>query len=403
MPNLLRVAALLVAMATPAAAQITQSTLNNEIETRLPSGQPGVLTAQNLRTVLSDMVTAIFQSIPPTGVPVAGWTPIAISPTASVWGPGGGGGGGGFPSLPPFSTVCNPTGITATSIACAAITTGDGLSIDPITNVLSITEPPPAFTVVPPLEFTGGNTSLQITGATGTVLAGSGPAFVTNPSITGPVTVGSGYTGGNLAVGDISVGRPSAPSTGAMFLGNTGNGFFSYDGTSTYSFNGTISAVGQLASTGASSGIGINSRSAGFALAGFIFSSAGNLEFLVSPLGSDALVINGTTGATTFNKQIISAFGTPTIASGACGTGTNGTISGGNQSGIVTIGAAPTTACVVSFSATITAPKACVISPGNAAAAATGTTVAWVAAPSTTGWTINGSALANTVYSYVCL
>lgn len=131
--------------------------------------------------------------------------------------------------------------------------------------------------------------------------------------------------------------------------------------------------------------------------------------------GSNALTVPATgtadllgtvqtiSAAKTFSGQIISTFGAPTIANGACGTGTNGTISGSNQSGIVTIGAATTTTCAVSFSTTITAPNACTITPGNAAAAATGTTVARVGTPSGTAWTITGSALANTVYSYVCL
>lgn len=108
-------------------------------------------------------------------------------------------------------------------------------------------------------------------------------------------------------------------------------------------------------------------------------------------------------GAVTASGQITSTFGTPTIASGACGTGTNGTIAGTNQSGAITIGASATTTCTVSFSATITAPNACLVFPGNATAAATGTTVAWVGAPSTSQWVLNGSALANTVYRYICL
>jgi hypothetical protein len=99
-----------------------------------------------------------------------------------------------------------------------------------------------------------------------------------------------------------------------------------------------------------------------------------------------------------------SLYGVPTIASGACGTGSNGSISGTNLSGAITIGSASTTSCAISFSATLTsAPSACVIFPGNATAAAQGTTVAYVGSPSTTGWTITGSALASTIYRYVCL
>lgn len=102
--------------------------------------------------------------------------------------------------------------------------------------------------------------------------------------------------------------------------------------------------------------------------------------------------------------MVRSTAGAPTITGGACGAGANGTVAGTNQSGIVTIGAAATTTCTINFSATLAnAPGACVIFPGNATAAAQGTTVARVGTPSTTTWVITGSVLASAVYSYICL
>ena len=97
----------------------------------------------------------------------------------------------------------------------------------------------------------------------------------------------------------------------------------------------------------------------------------------------------------------------PTIASGACGATTNGTILAGSNDhiGVVQIGAAATTTCTITFSSTwTTAPIACLISPSNAAAAAWATTVAFVnPANITTGqWVITGTALANANYSYRC-
>jgi len=108
-------------------------------------------------------------------------------------------------------------------------------------------------------------------------------------------------------------------------------------------------------------------------------------------------------GLSSFAGQIVSTFGTPSISNGACGAGANGSVAGTNQSGAVTIGAAATTTCTITFSTTITPPNACVLFPGNAAAAATGTTVAWVGAPSANTWVLNGAALANTIYRYICL
>lgn len=113
--------------------------------------------------------------------------------------------------------------------------------------------------------------------------------------------------------------------------------------------------------------------------------------------------ITGTTGV--FSGQLRTTFGTPTIASGACGTTTNGVItSGTNQAGLITIGSASTTTCTVSFSATLTnAPNACVVFPASAGAAATGTTVAYVSSITTAQFVITGSALASTAYYYFCM
>jgi len=115
---------------------------------------------------------------------------------------------------------------------------------------------------------------------------------------------------------------------------------------------------------------------------------------------SSALTFNA---AATFTKQIITTFGMPSIASGACGATTNGSVSGTNQAGLITIGSATTTTCTVSFSTTITAPNSCVVFPANATAAATGTTVARVSSIGTTSFVVSGSALASSNYYYICI
>lgn len=96
--------------------------------------------------------------------------------------------------------------------------------------------------------------------------------------------------------------------------------------------------------------------------------------------------------------------GTPTIASGACGTGTNGAVVGGsnNQSGAITIGGSATASCTVSFSATLpVAPKSCWLQPQNAAAAAVGTTAAYISSITTGHFVITGT-LAGANYGYTC-
>lgn len=113
---------------------------------------------------------------------------------------------------------------------------------------------------------------------------------------------------------------------------------------------------------------------------------------------------NTTPGKGTFS-QLNSSGGLPTIASGACGTTTNGAVVAGstNQSIKITIGAAATTVCTISFSATLSpVPKSCVFSPMNAAAIAA-TTLPFIAAPSAAGVVFSGAVLANTNWSLICL
>lgn len=125
-----------------------------------------------------------------------------------------------------------------------------------------------------------------------------------------------------------------------------------------------------------------------------------------APGSIDNMAIGGTTPAKVTSSQLVPSSSAPTIASGACGTGTNGAVVAGstNQSGQITIGASAATTCAVVFSATLSpAPKACVIAPMNAAAAASGTAGGFVGAPTGTGFTITGLALASTNWSYQCM
>lgn len=139
-------------------------------------------------------------------------------------------------------------------------------------------------------------------------------------------------------------------------------------------------------------------------------SSAGNTTFFTSPNGDATFPFsppNRATGAPgTIDNMIVNpAPGTPTIASGACGTGTNGAVVAGstNQSGQVAIGASAATACVVTFAAgTSFSPKSCTISPMNAGAADSATAGGFVKAPTSTGFEIDGLALASTNWSYQC-
>jgi len=138
----------------------------------------------------------------------------------------------------------------------------------------------------------------------------------------------------------------------------------------------------------------------------------GGLNFPITPNSIDSMVVGGGTPAagtfTTlrFNTSLVSGGGLPTIVASDCGTGANGAVVAGstNQSGSITIGATATTTCKITFSAALAAaPKACSITPMNTAAATTATTLARVGAPTTTDFTITGSALASANYNFICL
>ena len=87
----------------------------------------------------------------------------------------------------------------------------------------------------------------------------------------------------------------------------------------------------------------------------------------------------------------------PTLS--GCGTST--VVAGGNDHSFqVSITAGTPTACVVTFgNAYAVAPKTCIVSPGSASALSN---AMWTSAPTTTGFTINGTAMVG-VINAICL
>jgi hypothetical protein len=194
--------------------------------------------------------------------------------------------------------------------------------------------------------------------------------------------------------------QTAGPQSAAISVNNLG-AFINTGGG-----GGTPGVFTTLSASGAVTGAGFTARFASPGAIGGTAAAAGT--FTAVNATSVGATTPGTGAFTSLNAtgQITSTTGLPTIASGACGTTTNGAVVMGstNQSGQITIGAAATTTCTISWSATLAvAPNACVFFPMNAAAAATGTTVARAGAPSTGGVVLTGSALANSNYAYMCL
>ncbi len=110
-----------------------------------------------------------------------------------------------------------------------------------------------------------------------------------------------------------------------------------------------------------------------------------------------------TIGAATGNVRVGTG-SVPTIASGACGTGANGTIAALSRSnaGTIQIGAVATTTCTVVFATAMTTAPVCVITPADAAGVGA-TVLAYISANTVNGFVITGTALANVNFNYICL
>lgn len=335
-------------------------------------------------------------------------------------------------NAPPFTTACNPTGITAVAQWCDPIIADYPLSTATAGH-LSVSG---AFTASQLFfGFNAGNSTL-----TGLNNVGVGPFSVTaltsgsQNAALGYASLQHGTSSSNIvAVGFNALaaltGGGSSVAVGSNALAANLTGF-----ENTAVGHQSLKDSSNVANTalGYTSGVGITSGQFNLLLGAWngttVGITTGSNNTIIGPATglsnpSNAIVIADgagnirdsynnavanawARGKTDFTDQIYSTTGTPTIASGACGATTNGTVGSGstNQSGFVSIGAAATTTCTITWSATLSvAPNSCIFFPGNAAAAATGTTVAFASAPTTASVVLNGAALANTVYRYMCL
>lgn len=195
----------------------------------------------------------------------------------------------------------------------------------------------------------------------GVLVSGTSPQAIVNmTTITG--TAGVGTASGTVV--EIS-GGPSG--TGA-----TGNGAdLLLNGGTARSTNGDGGSVLITASNGTGTGD-----------AGNVIMQAGT-----SP--------GGTPGSIVAESEVVLSFGVPTVP-----VINSNTITGSDQSGIISIGAGATTSVVVTFGGSHHfAPTAVVLSPANAAAATAGVD-AFANILASTGWTLNGTALANCEFYY---
>jgi len=226
-------------------------------------------------------------------------------------------------------------------------------------------------------------------------LIASGGETVSNGNITKPLIVSSGGADAFTAYADTATtADPEIGSSGNNLIAEAGTGSELLTITPTnLAITGAATISTTLVSTGANT-------AASFVPSGTTTPSKG----MYLPSTNTVAFSTNTTNAGEIDSNqhwIIGNNSLPGVASGNCGTGSNGTIAtGGNDQGFqIQIGAVATTSCIITFAkAFITAPKEAQLTPANAAAASWATTGAYVSAISTTQLTITGLALAGANY-----
>lgn len=200
----------------------TVADLQAEVISLWPDNTTGQITPLAARQTLLDIIASygnlstasVFTS--PPSVPTAsfGTNTLQAASTAFVLANGG---GTFLNTLPPFTTVCNPTGITGAAQACAAVTASSPLVISG--NVLSITNMITASTATF-LGVGAGNLTLSGVNNTG-VGVGSIPLLTSGAQ--------------NVAVG---------AGSGSHFTSSSNNVALGYAALSTLSTGGTNIAIG---------------------------------------------------------------------------------------------------------------------------------------------------------------
>jgi hypothetical protein len=195
----------------------------------------------------------------------------------------------------------------------------------------------------------------------GVVVSGTSPSAIVNmATITGTAGTGIG-SGGNVLIQGGPSGNGATGNGGQLFL----------QGGTPLSTNGD---GGIVVVTGANA------------------TGNGNGGSVILVGGS---ATSGLPGSVQLESQFLFLFGTPSVGAGASITGTD-------QTGLITVGSGATTSVPVTFGGGWQFPPlAIVISPANAAAAGAGV-AAYVdpGSVSDSGWTLSGTALANCAFYY---
>lgn len=258
-----------------------------------------------------------------------------------------------------------------------------------------------------PSLIVGGNaTNIQVPWISFTAGSGITPPEHIQVTGQGQLLLGSSvfFAGATTQVTNNS----TATSPGNLFAysapGGSGNSFFveSWVGHPAFAVTGVASATPSYAIAAASGGNFWDLYGGGAATTGQLLAKVSGAGIInLGTANSDTVNLSGSVANVSAAGVPYSTNAAPSIVSNACGSTSQGTVAGTNTDGLLTVGTATVTSCTVSFSATLpNAPRTVTLTPANTAAAATGTTAAYVSAITTAHWVLTGIALAGAAYYY---
>lgn len=309
--------------------------------------------------------------------------------------------------------VRSNSGSAMTDTLPSAVTVKAGWQVTLVNKDASATD-----TITPSAGTIGGGATLALLAGQSASVYSDGTNYqvsVTNPLVAGPATVTSLTASGTVAANAVT-SSTTVVATGKV---SSGDAIYSTGGTLPSATLGQGGFIGsatnglQIQGDGSSNDVQIlNGSGSQACVVGHGLNSLSCQQFVVTGTGTTGNGINRPTSTSmgffsnNLSAGVIDAgqhprfggSGTPTISSGNCGSLSNGTIVAGSSDvdGGITIGAAATTTCTVSFNKTYdTVARAVQLTAANSAAAGQLTNV-FVSSIGTTTFVITGTALAST-------
>lgn len=273
----------------------------------------------------------------------------------------------------------------------------NGQNLNGAGSTMGLTSGHSAFVVSNGTDYDAVEIGGVVTGSSNTYF---GAQVFPNASSTGNTLLGGGTggSGANIGNNNTMVGNGAGGNGGSSLANDT------LIGAGAGNSSGVIAnsvAVGDNACALGASGdvcIGHNVGSSGGSSGGQILLGNSSSVEGASSVANYLNIANLIAGS--WSKGILIFVGpTTTIASNACGSSTQGTLTSGSNDmvGEVTVGTTAVTTCAVAFANTHNKAPFCMVTPHSA-----NTVGIYVSTQATTGFTITGTALDSGVFDYHC-